>query len=244
MIIKRLVELIRQQHWTAVAIELMVVVVGVFIGLQVDNWNQSRHERVLEREYQTRMLADLRSTLAARPDEQAWAKERLETQALVINALRAGVLPEQDREKFDKGLLLMGYVAGPDVVWSTVEELQSTGSMTVIRDISLRTRIGRFDADLKRRKGISASLASSINAFRQQIGHRFAVVEFTDFAQPVRLAYDFHALAADPDFINTLTQIDALARMKLTTEEIVMEDVRKLIVELEQSLPAAGDGSK
>lgn len=234
MIIKRVAELIRQQHWTAVAIELMVVVVGVFIGLQVDNWNQTRHERALERQYQTRLLDDLRSTLASRPEEQAWAMERLETQALVINALRAGVLPEQDREKFDKGLLLIGHVSGPDVLWSTVEELQSTGSMTVIRDISLRTRIGRFDADLRRREGMSASFTSSINAFRQQIGRRFAVDEFTDFDQPVRLVYDFQALAADTDFINTLTHIDTLARMKVANTETVMNDVRKLIVELER----------
>ena len=35
MILRRLVENLKQQHWTAVAIELVIVVLGVFIGLQV-----------------------------------------------------------------------------------------------------------------------------------------------------------------------------------------------------------------
>ncbi|MGB8635784.1 MAG: hypothetical protein WCD66_04525 [Rhodanobacteraceae bacterium] len=34
-----------RQDWTAILIELGIVVVGVFIGLQVDNWNQARQER-------------------------------------------------------------------------------------------------------------------------------------------------------------------------------------------------------
>ena len=33
---------LRRQDWTAVAIELVVVIVGVFIGVQASNWNAER----------------------------------------------------------------------------------------------------------------------------------------------------------------------------------------------------------
>jgi hypothetical protein len=33
---------IRQQNWFTVVIEVFIVVVGIFIGLQVDDWSQSR----------------------------------------------------------------------------------------------------------------------------------------------------------------------------------------------------------
>ena len=39
MILKRVVEHMKQQQWSAVVIELTIVVLGVFIGLQVNNWN-------------------------------------------------------------------------------------------------------------------------------------------------------------------------------------------------------------
>ena len=37
--IRRIFQNIRKQDWTAVVIELVVVILGVFIGVQVSNWN-------------------------------------------------------------------------------------------------------------------------------------------------------------------------------------------------------------
>ena len=45
MILRRLGEHLKQQHWTGVFIELVIVVLGVFIGMQVSNWNAARVER-------------------------------------------------------------------------------------------------------------------------------------------------------------------------------------------------------
>ena len=45
MILRRLTANLRAQNWTAIAIEFVIVVVGVFIGTQVSNWNQERVEK-------------------------------------------------------------------------------------------------------------------------------------------------------------------------------------------------------
>ncbi|MEQ7874728.1 hypothetical protein ABDK56_12065 [Sphingomonas sp. ASV193] len=45
MIFKRAVARLRAQDWTAIAIELTIVVVGVFIGTWVNDWRQSEEER-------------------------------------------------------------------------------------------------------------------------------------------------------------------------------------------------------
>ncbi len=42
MILRRVIEHVRQQQWTAVGIDFCIVVVGVFIGIQVSNWNDER----------------------------------------------------------------------------------------------------------------------------------------------------------------------------------------------------------
>jgi hypothetical protein len=42
MILRRMADAIRQQNWFTVVIEVFIVVVGIFIGLQVDDWSQSR----------------------------------------------------------------------------------------------------------------------------------------------------------------------------------------------------------
>ena len=45
MTLRRVVDHFRRQEWTAIAIDLVIVVVGVFIGMQVSNWNEERQPR-------------------------------------------------------------------------------------------------------------------------------------------------------------------------------------------------------
>ena len=59
MILRRLSANLRGQNWTAIAIEFLIVVVGVSIGTQVANWNQAR----LEKQATNRMLEQLRPEL-------------------------------------------------------------------------------------------------------------------------------------------------------------------------------------
>jgi hypothetical protein len=39
MILRRVVEHLKQQHWTAAFLDFAIVVVGVFVGLQAQDWN-------------------------------------------------------------------------------------------------------------------------------------------------------------------------------------------------------------
>ncbi|MCK5746761.1 MAG: hypothetical protein KAH44_11125 [Oricola sp.] len=50
MILRRVIEHVKDQNWTAVALDFVIVVVGVFIGVQLGNWNASRagHARYAE----------------------------------------------------------------------------------------------------------------------------------------------------------------------------------------------------
>jgi hypothetical protein len=63
MIHKRLTARLKKQDWLAVAIELALVVVGVFLGLQVSNWNDQRRERSLERAHLARIAQDVRGDI-------------------------------------------------------------------------------------------------------------------------------------------------------------------------------------
>jgi len=45
MLMRRAVEQFKQQHWMAIGIDLAIVVLGVFLGIQVSNWNEARIEQ-------------------------------------------------------------------------------------------------------------------------------------------------------------------------------------------------------
>jgi hypothetical protein len=71
LIFKRLVANLRGQNWSAIAIELAIVIVGVFIGTQVSNWNAQR----LEKRETQRMLAQLKPNLNTLNDYYSTARD-------------------------------------------------------------------------------------------------------------------------------------------------------------------------
>ena len=73
MIYKRAAARLRAQDWVAITIELSIVVVGVFIGTQVANWNE---DRLTRRETQ-RMLVRLKPEIDKLQKEYADDKVKI-----------------------------------------------------------------------------------------------------------------------------------------------------------------------
>jgi hypothetical protein len=64
MILRRIVEHLKKQDWAAIALELAIVIIGVFIGMQVSNWNQQR----IEKRETAQLLLELRPALKSFAD--------------------------------------------------------------------------------------------------------------------------------------------------------------------------------
>ena len=58
MILRKLAEAIAEQNWFTVMLEVLIVVVGIFIGLQADDWNQERRDRIDEQLYLAELMED------------------------------------------------------------------------------------------------------------------------------------------------------------------------------------------
>jgi hypothetical protein len=63
MILRRLTENLRAQNWTAITIEFLIVVIGVFIGTQVANWNQGRLAKVETQRMLEQLVPELQSQI-------------------------------------------------------------------------------------------------------------------------------------------------------------------------------------
>ena len=147
MILRRLATSIRKQDWFTVVIETLIVVLGVFLGIQLGNWNedQASHERAAV--FSERLTVDLRYEawayeylLAYNKDVRRSARAALDSltgaaplpaDQLLINAYRATQYKYNDRGR------------------ATYDELISTGDIGLIEDETLRTTaISLFTTDL------------------------------------------------------------------------------------------------
>ena len=63
MLLRRFIDHVRKQEWTAIAIDFVIVVVGVFIGIQVANWNEARVDHARATSYLQRIQNDLAADL-------------------------------------------------------------------------------------------------------------------------------------------------------------------------------------
>jgi len=61
MILKRLRAESARHNWFGVAVDLVILILGVFLGIQVNNWNQARLDRAEGKEYRERLYSDLES---------------------------------------------------------------------------------------------------------------------------------------------------------------------------------------
>lgn len=45
MILRSITQHVKDQNWFAIALDFFIVVFGVFIGIQVSNWNETINDR-------------------------------------------------------------------------------------------------------------------------------------------------------------------------------------------------------
>ena len=137
MILRGLAKSLKEQNWTAIAIEFVLLVLGVFLGIQVANWNEDRATYRRSAVFTARLKDDLRV--------EAWNYEIQigYNQQVLANAERAADALTGKAPLSDEALLVAAYRAtqfnGNSRRRATYDELTSTGEIGLIRDKALRT---------------------------------------------------------------------------------------------------------
>ncbi len=136
MILRRVIAHVGKQEWTAIGIDLAIVIVGVFIGIQVSNWNAQREANQRGALFTERLKADLR-------DEAWYYQLQIEYGRQVLaNAERAVAVLGNGSAESSEALLIDAYRATQYKQRarsrSTFDELVSTGTIGLIRNPTLR----------------------------------------------------------------------------------------------------------
>lgn len=45
MLLRRVMKPVQDQNWVTVGVDFLIVVIGIFIGIQAANWNAAREDR-------------------------------------------------------------------------------------------------------------------------------------------------------------------------------------------------------
>lgn len=144
MILRRLTEHVKTQNWFAVALDFLIVVLGVFVATQVSNWNAARADNDRARSYLERLGNDLAADIATGERKQAFRAE-------VAGFGRAGLAYAETGEAGDRSQwdLLLAYFQASQVdeynlTDATYEELKSAGELGLIRSEAIREALSIY----------------------------------------------------------------------------------------------------
>ena len=144
MLLRRLSQSLKEQNWTAIVIEFILLVTGVFLGIQVSNWNSERVDKSRAHDYLGRIGNDLGADIANYQD-------RLRFWSDVSNYGAKGMAYAEtgDANGATQWDLLLAYfqasqVAEFYVTDSTFEELKSAGELGLIKDTRFRDSLSQY----------------------------------------------------------------------------------------------------
>jgi hypothetical protein len=173
MILGRLAAGLKQRDWGTIVLEVLIVVVGIFIGLQVDDWNQARIGRADIAEYLERIQVDLKRDEAFFTFLANEARRKRDGLVTLKRILAEDQSPDVDPDSFFElveDTSSMGWEF-PEVQSVTFLDLQSSGKLALIKDAKLRGQLSFFYQESPHR---SDRIQSRIT------GYAAALYEMTD----------------------------------------------------------------
>ncbi|WP_223033044.1 DUF6090 family protein [Hanstruepera marina] len=184
--------------------EIVLVVIGILIALQINNWNEERKEREQSVFYHEQLIADLKNVITSLNQDIRWAikvKSQLNTTTI---ALSNDQINDSIRHIVDQALgnyfrfnrLL------PDI--TSYEEMKSSGQLHLIYNQSLRQSINDYLVLHYNITNIFAELNTKVN--QSEFLDPYVKYDEENTLRSNRYTYDFYELSKNKMVINTLSR--------------------------------------
>ena len=161
MVIRRIREHVAAQNWFAVGIDLLIVVLGVIIATQVNNWNEARLERDKAQSYRARLVEDLRDNEREFRDKQIYFRAVLGHATAALDAFDRSASELDEAFLVDASLATNTYAKRPKRF--TYDALVAAGDLELLG--ALGYRIGTYYALLDN----LVSTAGAIPPYRERL---------------------------------------------------------------------------
>jgi hypothetical protein len=211
MLLRRVIRHVTDQNWVAVIIDFLIVVVGIFVGLQVQSWSVQQAEYKQERIYLERILSDVNRSISVNEYVAEFNSKPIDDVWVVYQSLKNCRLPEDQKDQFANGLSNIGKFIRSSYLMGTAKEMLSAGHFGLIRNLKIRDLINQladsFEYDQVLFPAINTRLGPSLAYLDQQT----AISKRTfGMAQEVPITWsdveiEFETLCKDRKYLGALS---------------------------------------
>jgi len=149
MILQRFSRAIAQQNWVVVIIEIFVVVLGILIGLHLDDWNQGRKAMRQESVYLEKLHQDLAVMQVELGERLQRNNESIEHMTAALYALEDCTDTAESRSNIQYALERYQVSPGLNFQDATYDEMVASGALAGLSDQNLKYRISNTFSELE-----------------------------------------------------------------------------------------------
>ncbi len=147
MILRRLSQSLKEQNWTAIWIEFILLVSGVFLGIQVSNWNQAQKDSQRSRVIVENLYTDYTVIAAEGKENIGQVNESIKAVDEVLLLLRNPQI-DNDSKVFLAELDQLFSLPAALQESATAQELKFSGRLGLVENNKLRALLVRNSAQL------------------------------------------------------------------------------------------------
>jgi hypothetical protein len=143
MLLRSVMRHFRNQEWTAIGLDLLIVIVGVFIGLQVQQWADGQKQARMENFYTQRLhdeIVDLQATRAELVEIRKGWLEGLSTATLALSDPGGRKLTELECTS----IFFSAVISNPTDDLASLFEVQSSGQLALFSNPQISSALGEF----------------------------------------------------------------------------------------------------
>ncbi len=123
--------------------EIVLVVIGILIALQINNWNENRKKRVQEAYYLIQLKEDFTINKSVARLLIDFNKLQFENSSLLLKSYTDSLSPTESNQWY-YAMNQLGFLPHNAYIDDTWKELQSTGNIGLIRNKLLVQKIAEF----------------------------------------------------------------------------------------------------
>jgi hypothetical protein len=131
--------------------EIFLVVIGILIALQVNNWNIQRQNKTAEEQYLERLVIELENDLESITISIQSNLSRKERGEFLIKTKTNPDLVEENPTYFIQSIEYTGYTNAPVISNHTFEEIKSSGKLSILRNEEIRTELAKYYTNIQYR---------------------------------------------------------------------------------------------
>jgi len=239
MIVSRLSESLQDRNWTTLVLELFIVVLGVFLGLQAQAWYEERERRDLEGDYIVRLHDDVMGLQERRAQliefREGWNAGLQSVKPVLFDGVDRAITPNECR-----GMAFSYIVSNPTDDLGSLIELQSSGRLSLVRNERVSRAIQSFLLTRARARDSQAGVSRTQPALTTDFPDVFRVLAPTDPmadpAVPGIVECDAEGMRMDRAFLNAFEIAQANYGFHMRDNTAVSASLAELHEALEETL--------